>query len=91
MRFSLQDKVIVRFFVYIGLGRKLKLLSFKNLGDVQVKEVAVQDGLHAAGSDGDDVIESWKKHIFKTDINKSKIYLNWASNILKSFCITVTI
>ena len=56
--------VIVRFFVYIGLGRKLKLLSFKDLGDVQVEEVAVQDGLHAAGSDGDDVIESWKNNIF---------------------------
>ena len=40
------------------LGRKLKLLSFENLGHVQVEEVAVQDGLHAAGNNGDDIVKS---------------------------------
>ncbi len=41
------------------LSRKLEFLSFENLGDVQVKEIAVEDRLNAAGNDGDDVVESW--------------------------------
>ena len=58
LRFSLQDDDDCSFFVYVGLGRKLKFLSFENLGHVQVEEVAVQDGLHAAGNNGDDIVKS---------------------------------
>ena len=39
-------------------SRKLEFLSLENLGDVQVKEIAVEDRLNAAGNDGDDVVES---------------------------------
>jgi len=35
----------------------LELLSLHDLGDVEVEEVAVEDGLDAAGHDRDDVIE----------------------------------
>jgi len=43
---------------YFILCRKLKLLSLEDLGDIQVEEVAVKDGLNAAGHYGDDVVES---------------------------------
>ena len=36
----------------------MKLLSLENLGDVKIEEVAVEDGLDAAGDDSDDVIEA---------------------------------
>jgi len=39
-------------------SRKLEFLSLENLGDVQVKEIAVENRLNAAGNDGDDVVES---------------------------------
>ena len=44
----------------VVLSRQLQLLSLEHLGDVQVEEVAVEDGLDAAGDDGDDVVEAWK-------------------------------
>ena len=44
-----------------GLGRQLQLLALEDLGDVEVEEVAVEDGLHASGHDGDDVVEAWNK------------------------------
>ena len=40
------------------LGWKLQLLSLQDLRDVEIEEVAVEDGLDAAGDDGDDVIEA---------------------------------
>ena len=40
------------------LGWQLELLALQDLGDVEIEEVAVKDGLDAAGDDGDDVIES---------------------------------
>jgi len=40
------------------LGGKAELLALQHLGDVQVEEVAVQDGLHHAGHDGDQVEEA---------------------------------
>jgi len=43
---------------YWCLGRQLQFLPLQNLGDVKVEEVAVEDGLHAPGHDGDDVIEA---------------------------------
>ena len=36
----------------------MKLLSLENLSDVKIEEVAVEDGLDAAGDDSDDVIEA---------------------------------
>lgn len=36
----------------------MELLSLEDLGDVQVEEVAVEDGLDAAGNNGDDVVKS---------------------------------
>jgi len=38
---------------------QLEFLPFDDLGDVQVEEIAIQDGLDAAGNDGDDVVESF--------------------------------
>ena len=35
--------------------------ELEDLGDVEVEEVAVEDGLHASGHDGDDVVEAWNK------------------------------
>jgi hypothetical protein len=43
------------------LGRQLKPLALKHLGDVQVEEVAVEDGLDAASHNRYQVIESWKE------------------------------
>ena len=40
------------------LSRKLEALSSEHLGDVQVEEVAVQDGLDAAGHDRDQVVKA---------------------------------
>ena len=39
------------------LSWQLQLLPLENLGDVEIEEVAVEDGLDAAGNDGDDVVE----------------------------------
>ena len=36
----------------------MKLLSLENLSDVKIEEVAVENGLDAAGDDSDDVIEA---------------------------------
>ena len=36
----------------------MKLLSLENLSDVKIEEVAVENGLNAAGDDSDDVIEA---------------------------------
>ena len=36
----------------------MKLLSLKNLGDVKIEKVTVEDGLDAAGDDSDDVVEA---------------------------------
>ena len=41
-----------------GLGWQLQLLTLENLGDVEIEEVAVEDGLNTASNDGDDVKES---------------------------------
>ena len=40
------------------LGWQLELLPLQDLRDVEIEEVAVEDGLDAAGDDGDDVIET---------------------------------
>lgn len=48
---------LVKILVF-SLGRKLELFALQNLGDVQIEEVAVENGLHAAGDDRNDVIES---------------------------------
>ena len=39
-------------------GRQLQLLSFQDFGDVEIEEVAVENGLDAAGHDGDDVVKA---------------------------------
>jgi len=38
---------------------QLEFLPFDDLGDVQVEEIAIQDGLDAAGNYGDDIVESF--------------------------------
>ena len=41
-----------------SLGGQLEFLALENLRDVQIEEIAVEDGLDTAGDDGDDVVES---------------------------------
>lgn len=41
-----------------ALGWKLEFFALQDLRDVEIEEVAVEDGLDAAGDDGDDVVES---------------------------------
>jgi len=43
-----------------GLSRQLQFLSLQYLSDVEIEEVAVEDGLDATGYDGDDVIERFR-------------------------------
>ena len=40
------------------LSRQLKLLALENFCDVEIEEIAVKDGLHAAGHDGNDIVEA---------------------------------
>ena len=42
----------------LPLGRQLQLLALEDLGDVEVEEVAIQNGLDAPGNDGNDVVEA---------------------------------
>ena len=44
----------------IFLSGQLQLFAFQHFGDVQVKEVAVQDRLNDTSNNGDDIIEAWK-------------------------------
>jgi len=37
----------------------LQFLALENLGDVEIEEVTVQDSLHAASHNGDDVVETF--------------------------------
>lgn len=45
----------------VFLGWQLKLLSLEHFCDVEIEEVTVQDGLHAASHDGDDVVKALKR------------------------------
>ncbi len=52
------NEAVVCFPARTFLGRQLKFLAFQHLGDVQVEEVAVEDGLDAPGDDCDDIVKS---------------------------------
>jgi len=42
----------------LSLGRKLKFLAFENFSDVQVEEVAVEDGLNNTSDNGNPILET---------------------------------
>jgi len=50
---------------YWCLGGQLQLLSLQHLGNVEIEEVAVEDGLHAPGHDSNDVVEAF--HVVSVD------------------------
>ena len=52
-----------------NLGWQLQLLALQHLGDVQIKEVAVQDRLNDASHNRDDIVEAWK-HMWKKSMNQ---------------------
>ena len=37
----------------------MEFLALENFGDVEIEEVAVEDGLHTTGNNGDDVIKAF--------------------------------
>lgn len=41
-----------------GLGWKLELFAFQNFRNVEIEEIAIQNGLNDTGDDSDDIVES---------------------------------